>query len=104
MYALEVKDKHLAIIERDINKSVFADKDEIQRLVAEVNTRMGFVPYPDATVEKVRVMMQAKGIRPEDNAFTTVLRAAEAEGLAMLDLEQVSAMDVPARQNTLQHI
>lgn len=63
----------MAIIEREINKSVFADKDEVRRLVAEVNARMGFVPDPTATVEKVRAMMQAEGIRPEDNAFTTEL-------------------------------
>lgn len=63
----------MAIIERDINKSVFADKDEVRRLVAEVNARMGFVPDPTATVQKVRAMMQAEGIRPEDNAFTTEL-------------------------------
>lgn len=63
----------MVIIERDINKSVFADKDEIRRLVAEVNARMGFVPDPTATVQKVRAMMQAEGIRPEDNAFTTEL-------------------------------
>ncbi len=63
----------MAIIEREISKSVFADKDEIRRLVAEVNARMGFVPDPTATVQKVRAMMQAEGIHPEDNAFTTEL-------------------------------
>lgn len=63
----------MAIIERDINKSVFADKDEMRRLVAEVNARMGFVPDLTATVEKVRAMMQAEGVRPEDNAFATEL-------------------------------
>ncbi len=63
----------MPIIERDINKSVFADKDEIRRAIAEVNARMEFVPDPAATVEKVRAMMQAEGIHPEDNAFTAEL-------------------------------
>ena len=63
----------MAIIERDITKNIFADKAEVRRLVAETNDRMGFVPDSTATVEKVRAMMQAEGIRPEDNAFTTEL-------------------------------
>lgn len=63
----------MAILERDVSKSTFTDKDETRRLVAEVNARMGFVPDPTATVEKVRAMMAAEGIRPEDNAFTTEL-------------------------------
>ena len=63
----------MATIERDISKSVFADKAEVRRLVSETNERMGFVPDPAATVEKVRAMMQAEGIRSEDNAFTTEL-------------------------------
>ena len=63
----------MAVAERDIIKSMFANKDEIRQLVAEVNERMGFVPDPTATVEKIRAMMLAEGIRPEDNAFTTEL-------------------------------
>ncbi len=56
-----------------VSGSGFADKAEIRRLVAETNERMGFVPDPAATVEKVRAMMAAEGVRPEDNAFTTEL-------------------------------
>ena len=63
----------MAILERDVSKSVFADKEEARRLVAETNECMGFVPDPTATVEKVRAMMAVEGIRPEDNAFTTKL-------------------------------
>ncbi len=65
--------KQMAILERDVSKSVFADKAEVRRLVAETNERMGFVPDPTATVEKVRAMMAAEGIRPEDNVFITEL-------------------------------
>ena len=61
----------MAIIERDINKSVFVDKDEIRRLVVEVNARIGFVPDPTATVQKVRAMIQAEGLHPKDDAFIT---------------------------------
>jgi len=52
---------------------MFANKDEIRQLVAEVNERMGFVPDPTATPQKAREMMLADGIRPEDNAFTAEL-------------------------------
>jgi hypothetical protein len=51
-------------------KSLLVDKRALQRAVEELNARMGFVPDPDATPEKVRAMMQADGIRPEDNAFS----------------------------------
>lgn len=63
----------MAIAEREINRSMFADKEEIRGLVAETNERMGFVPDPTATVDKVRAMMAAEGIRPEDNSFTAEL-------------------------------
>ena len=63
----------MAAIERKINESVFADKAKIQRLVAETSVRMKFVPNPTATIGKIRAMMLAENIRPEDNAFTTEL-------------------------------
>jgi hypothetical protein len=46
------------------------DKRELQRVVDEVNRQMGFVRDPTATVEKVRAMMLAAGIRPEDCEFS----------------------------------
>lgn len=61
------------VFKRDVSKSIFADKAEVRRRVAETNERLGFVPDPTATVEKIRVMMAAEDIRPEDNAFTTEL-------------------------------
>jgi hypothetical protein len=63
----------MAIVERDINKSLFTDREEIRRLVADINARIGIVPGPARTPAEVREMMRAEGIRPEDNAFTTEL-------------------------------
>ena len=51
-----------------------ADEAKTRRPVAETNERMGFVPDPAATVEKVRAMMAAEGVRPEGNAFITDLK------------------------------
>jgi NTP pyrophosphatase (non-canonical NTP hydrolase) len=48
----------------------FADKQELNRIMDEVNERMGFVPDPDATPEKVQEMMLAEGVVPEDNEFS----------------------------------
>ena len=62
----------MAIAEREVT-SMFANKDEIRQLVAEVNARMGFVPDPTATPQKAREMMLADGIRPEENAFSAEL-------------------------------
>ncbi len=62
----------MAIVEREVS-NVFADKDEMRQLVAEVNERMGIIPGPVRTAVEVREMMLADGIRPEENAFTTEL-------------------------------
>lgn len=62
----------MATIEREVS-SVFANKEGIKKLVAEVNERMGFVRDPTATAQKAREMMQAEGVRPEENAFTADL-------------------------------
>jgi hypothetical protein len=48
----------------------FADKQWVRRKIAEVNKRMGFVPDPDATPQKARELMEADGVRPEDNIFS----------------------------------
>jgi hypothetical protein len=47
-----------------------ADKAELNRLMDEMDKRKGFVPDPDATIEKLREMLLAEGVRPEDNAFS----------------------------------
>jgi hypothetical protein len=48
----------------------FANKDELNRLMDEIEERMGFVPDPEATIEKLREMLLAEGVRPEENALT----------------------------------
>lgn len=48
----------------------YADKKELLRLWDEIDRRNGFVPDPDATIEKLREMLRTEGIRPEENAFS----------------------------------
>jgi hypothetical protein len=45
----------------------FIDKEEVRRIVEETNRKMGIVPDPTMTPQKVRQMMLDLGIRPEDN-------------------------------------
>jgi len=52
---------------------------EIQKIVAERNKIMGFVPDPTATPEKARAMMRALGICAEDNLFSGGIIAAREE-------------------------
>jgi len=60
-------------------KTWFADKKAIQRIVEEQNERMGFVPDPTATPEKVREMMRALGVRAEDNMASCGIIVAREE-------------------------
>ncbi len=64
---------------REARRRRSIDKALIQRIVAEQNQRMGFVPVPDATPEKAQEMMLALGIRPEDNLFSSGIIAARDE-------------------------
>lgn len=61
----------MAIIERDLDKSLFADKGEIGRLVAETNARMGFVVDPTVTAEQAQAVtaeaLRRNGFRPEND-------------------------------------
>ncbi len=65
----------MAILENEIaansraaseRSSLFLDKAEIQRIVAEQNAKSGFVPDPTATAQRGRARMLAQGVRPED--------------------------------------
>ena len=49
------------------------DKEELNRLMDEMEQRKGFVPDPDATIEKLREMLLAEGVCPEENALTREL-------------------------------
>jgi hypothetical protein len=66
----QIEEMSMAIKPTIDPKSMLADKRALQRAMAELNARRGFVPDPDATPEKVRDLMRADGIRPEDNAFS----------------------------------
>jgi hypothetical protein len=45
----------------------YADKEAMNRLMDEVEERMGFVPDPEATPQRAREQMLADGVRSEDN-------------------------------------
>jgi hypothetical protein len=62
-------------------KSMLADKRALQQAMTELNARLSFVPDRNATPEKIRAMMRADGIRPEDNAFSReIIRMRYEEG------------------------
>jgi hypothetical protein len=48
-------------------RSLFIDPEMIRRVVAETNAKMGFVPDPTATAQKARELIEACGVRPEEN-------------------------------------
>lgn len=60
-------------------RAFLVDKKEVQRIVAEQNKLMGFVPDPTATPEKAQAMTRALGIRPEDNVLSRDIIAARDE-------------------------
>jgi hypothetical protein len=54
----------------------FSDKEAMLKFLEEQDARIGFVFDPMATPEKVREMMAACGVRPEDNLFSRdIIRA-----------------------------
>ncbi len=55
------------------------DKGPILRIIEEQNRAMGIVPDPTITPQKVREMMVAQGVRPEDNIFSCGIIAARDE-------------------------
>jgi len=57
----------------------FLDKARLQRVVAEQDRIMGFVPHPDATPETIRAKMRACGVRAEDNLFSREIVAMREE-------------------------
>ncbi len=64
-------------------KSLFIDKAEVRRIVAEQNAKTGCVPDPTATPQKARAMgercLRAAGLRPEDNVFSRGIIEAREE-------------------------
>jgi hypothetical protein len=57
-------------------RALFIDPEMIRRVVAETNAKMGFVPDPTATAQKAREMIEACGVRPEENLFSRGIIAA----------------------------
>jgi hypothetical protein len=51
--------------------SKLLDKRVLQKAVADLDERMGFVPDPTATAERAEAMMRARGIRPEDRFLSS---------------------------------
>jgi hypothetical protein len=47
-----------------------SDRQEMLRFLEQEDVRTGFVFDPKVTPEKVRELMMACGIRPEDNLFS----------------------------------
>jgi len=68
----------MAIAEDELT-SLFVDKAEIRRIVAEQNAKSGFVPDPTATPQRARAKMLALGIRPEDCIGSSGIIAAREE-------------------------
>ena len=47
-------------------QSLFADKKVLLKILEEQDRKTGFAPDPTATIERLREMMLADGVRPED--------------------------------------
>ena len=61
-------------------KRLLADKEKLRRMVEEQDKQSGFVAIPAMTIEKLREMMRADGVRPEDNiASREIIRMREEE-------------------------
>jgi hypothetical protein len=57
-----------------------ADKEALREMIEELNQQLGVIPEPGMTIEKLREMMRAEGIRPGDNALSQeVLRMRNGE-------------------------
>ena len=69
----------MAVVRKPTADELFANKKDIQRLVAEQSAIMGIPDDPAATPQKARAMMLALGIRPEDNEFSRGIIAAREE-------------------------
>ena len=51
--------------------SKLLDKRALQKAVADLDERMGFVQDPTATAKRAQAMMLASGIRPEDRFLSS---------------------------------
>ncbi len=60
----------MAVVLKPDIKSLVADKEALRRILEEQDQQTGFVPDPTMTPQRVREMMLADGIRPEENEFS----------------------------------
>jgi len=51
----------------------FLDKEELRRLVDELHKKLGVEPDPTMSIERLREMMRADGVRPEEKAASREL-------------------------------
>ena len=69
----------MALLEREI-KTLYADKEEMRRIVEEQYNLMGIEFDPTATAEMAQKMvgecLEVHGIRPEENIFSRGIVAA----------------------------
>jgi hypothetical protein len=61
-------------------KILVVDKEALRRKLEEQDALTGFVPDRTMTAQKVREMMLADGVRPEDNLVSReIIRMREGE-------------------------
>lgn len=60
----------MAVKEPGIVTDMVIDKQWLREQFAEMDARTGFVIDPTMTIEKMRELMLASGIRPEKNEFS----------------------------------
>src|SRR5437867_120806 len=73
-------DNPMATKARTDAKTGFVDKRWLKEKLAELDARQGFTVDPTVTVQQVRDMMLADGIRPEKNEFSREIIRMRYEG------------------------
>jgi hypothetical protein len=70
----------MAIESKPDLKSLIADKAALRKILEEQDKLTGFVPDRSVTIEQLREMMLADGVRPEDNIGSReIIRIREEE-------------------------
>jgi hypothetical protein len=70
----------MALTDKSLPGIVASDRDALLKILDEYDRQSGFIPDPTATVEKLRAMMLADGVRPEENsASREIIRIREGE-------------------------
>ena len=76
--ALDESERRLALHKPETARSMRLNKRLLQKAVAEMNARSGFVKDPTATAEKARQLMLVGGMQPESNtASAEIVRMRE---------------------------